>query len=277
MPSTSTSVHYLLSEFEATVDGESFPAWVRARPMMPVTAALIYLTCIPIGKTIMYYRKPFDLRLPLVVWNSVLAVFSAVCCIRLCTPIVHEVRQQGLEQRLCTGPIDGPALLWGFCFLMSKLVELGDTGFLIARKRPLPFLHWYHHTSVLLFTWYSYGHTSRLSDTFAGINAAVHSLMYAYFALKGMNVRLPRIVSMMLTGVQILQMVMGMTALSVTWNAERRTGARCNTLPKVWIAGFLMYASYLVLFVRFFLTAYVCKHASRDPNNNEDRLHHKVK
>ena len=33
-------------------------------------------------------------------------------------------------------------------FAISKLVEYGDTVFLVLRKRPVTFLHWFHHTTV---------------------------------------------------------------------------------------------------------------------------------
>lgn len=39
-------------------------------------------------------------------------------------------------------------------FVFSKVPELGDTVFIILRKRPLIFLHWYHHVTVLLYTWH---------------------------------------------------------------------------------------------------------------------------
>jgi len=43
---------------------------------------------------------------------------------------------------------------WAFCF--SKLPELIDTVFIVLRKQPLIFLHWYHHASVLIYCWFSY-------------------------------------------------------------------------------------------------------------------------
>lgn len=37
-----------------------------------------------------------------------------------------------------------------------QVAELLDTVFIVARKRPLLFLHWYHHISVLVYTWHAY-------------------------------------------------------------------------------------------------------------------------
>jgi hypothetical protein len=38
-------------------------------------------------------------------------------------------------------------------FAWSKVAELGDTLFLVLRKREVIFLHWYHHASVIALTW----------------------------------------------------------------------------------------------------------------------------
>ncbi|VDL66713.1 unnamed protein product [Nippostrongylus brasiliensis] len=49
----------------------------------------------------------------------------------------------------------GPASFWACMFAFSKIAELGDTVFLVLRKRPVIFLHWYHHAVVLVYCWHS--------------------------------------------------------------------------------------------------------------------------
>ena len=49
----------------------------------------------------------------------------------------------------------GPASFWACAFALSKVAELGDTFFVVMRKKPLIFLHWYHHAVVLVYSWNS--------------------------------------------------------------------------------------------------------------------------
>lgn len=42
---------------------------------------------------------------------------------------------------------------WTTMFVLSKVPELGDTIFIVLRKQPLIFLHWYHHATVLVYSW----------------------------------------------------------------------------------------------------------------------------
>ena len=48
-----------------------------------------------------------------------------------------------------------PLKFWSYLFALSKYYELADTLFLILKRKPVIFLHWYHHTTVLLFTWFA--------------------------------------------------------------------------------------------------------------------------
>jgi hypothetical protein len=41
-------------------------------------------------------------------------------------------------------------------FCISKVPELIDTLFIVLRKQKLIFLHWFHHATVLIYSWYRY-------------------------------------------------------------------------------------------------------------------------
>merc|ERR1719277_508694 len=78
---------------------------------------------------------------------------------------------------------DGPAMLALALFCLSKIPELGDTVFLILKRRPVRLLQWYHHTTVMLFCWLALATEYTPGIWFAVTNYFVHSVMYMYFFL----------------------------------------------------------------------------------------------
>lgn len=67
---------------------------------------------------------------------------------------------------------------WGWMFTMSKALELGDTLFLILRKRPVIFLHWYHHAMTFTFSQITYNELQAWARWGAILNLIVHTIMY---------------------------------------------------------------------------------------------------
>merc|ERR1712072_138491 len=66
--------------------------------------------------------------------------------------------------------MDGPAGLWLTLFIFSKIPELIDTAFLVIRKKPVIFLHWYHHFTVMLYCWHALDTTAAPGIWFAAMN-----------------------------------------------------------------------------------------------------------
>lgn len=71
-------------------------------------------------------------------------------------------------------------------FLLSKLLELIDTLWICLRKknRQITFLHVFHHSFVLLMTWFYFkiapGGSSAM---FPMVNGTVHTIMYIYYIM----------------------------------------------------------------------------------------------
>lgn len=87
------------------------------------------------------------------------------------------------------------------------------------------------------------------------MNFSIHSLMYSYFALKSIKIRIPQFISMFITTLQIVQMAVA-TAICVNITLIKLSGGNCEqSLENVTIA-LLMYLSYFVLFVHFFYQSY---------------------
>jgi elongation of very long chain fatty acids protein 6 len=76
-------------------------------------------------------------------------------------------------------------MFWTTVFTLSKYIELFDTVLLILKnpEKKLPFLHWWHHLTVLLFSWYAGSNRMSSGFTFAFMNSFVHTFMYFYYYL----------------------------------------------------------------------------------------------
>ena len=126
--------------------------FVEQNRLLGLYLAIFYVCGIFVLKRYMQTRERFSLRPLLIVWNLFLAIFSILGTIRTMPEIVYIIRTRGLEYSLCNKDdfMYGVAGHWSFLFSMSKIVELGDTLFILLRKQPLIFLHWYHHATILV-------------------------------------------------------------------------------------------------------------------------------
>ncbi|CAG0883216.1 unnamed protein product [Cyprideis torosa] len=225
----------------------------------PITA--LYLVLIFGGQRLMKNRQPYDLQRSLIVWNWLLAAMSLFTASKGIAFIANEIYFQRWTGILCFVPVHIPscmsATLHGLIFSISKVIELGDTAFIVLRKKPLIFLHWYHHVTVLLYTWYYAGKGPSVGIFFAINNSIVHTLMYSYYALRAMNVRVPRWASMTLTLTQINQMIVGIYLNYCAYNLKRTKYPNCMVSNTDFAVTVAMYSSYCILFMWFFYRAYL--------------------
>uniref|UniRef100_A0A914D9F7 Elongation of very long chain fatty acids protein n=1 Tax=Acrobeloides nanus TaxID=290746 RepID=A0A914D9F7_9BILA len=110
--------------------------------------------------------------------------------------------------------LNGSLLWWNLGLsIFSLIVELGDTAFIVLRKRPLIFLHWYHHVTVLIYTWHACKDHNASGRWFMWMNFGEHALMYFYYAMSVTNIRFPKQVAILITTLQIFQMVASQSIL----------------------------------------------------------------
>jgi elongation of very long chain fatty acids protein 6 len=193
-------------------------------------------------------------------------VFSIVGAIAVCPFFIQMLMEKGERYMYCTPGAEthlfGPSGFWICAFCLSKIPELMDTVFLVIRKRPVIFLHWWHHTTVMLFCWYGHMLGINVGPWFAAMNYFVHSIMYTYYF--GMSAGGPfraivKPFAMTITILQLVQMVFG---LYVTVRIQlildySEDGASCQAHRTLNLAGLGMYLSYFVLFGNFFYHNYI--------------------
>ncbi|KAL2078700.1 hypothetical protein ACEWY4_026385 [Coilia grayii] len=245
--------------FERIFDEKAAFEWMQENWTQSFVVCAMYAAVIFAGRMYMRERPKLDLRAPLVLWSLSLAIFSIIGAVRTGGYMLHVLTDRGYRESVCdTSFYSAPvSKFWAYSFVLSKLPELGDTVFIVLRKQRLLFLHWYHHITVLLYSWYSYKDRVAGGGWFMTMNYAVHSLMYSYYAARAAGYRVPRPVAMAITASQILQMAMGLVVLGSVhrWLDERRCPSNMGNV--IW--GSVMYLSYLVLFVWFFYKSYVSR------------------
>lgn len=107
------------------------------------------------------------------------------------------------------------------------------------------------------------------------MNVIVHLFMYSYYALHAIGIHPPTRVSMIITTLQILQMAGGIYILSRA-RAQHQAGNYCEVPKSVIDSGFLMYSSYLALFVHFFLKSYVFGRKNSVNSNKQSQQYFKA-
>nr|XP_020477914.1 elongation of very long chain fatty acids protein 6-like isoform X1 [Monopterus albus] len=254
-----TDAHLPLSEysFERRFDERGAIEWMQANWSKSFVFSALYATLVFGGQHYMKLRPKMNLRRPLVLWSLSLALFSIIGAVRTGSYMLHILSSGGFRQSICDqsfyiGPV---SKFWAYAFVLSKAPELGDTVFIVLRKQKLLFLHWYHHITVLLYSWYSYKDMVAGGGWFMTMNYAVHALMYSYYAARAASLRVPRPFAVLITSAQITQMAMGLmvTGLVYLWLQQGDCPSRIDNIT--WAA--LMYLSYLLLFSNFFYQTYL--------------------
>ena len=233
--------------------------WMDRHWWLSVYASAVYLLLVHAGKWWMRDKLPWSLRKPLVMWNASLAVFSILGTATLLPPFASALAGEGVGfsvcQRIVLGTAHPPRNLWAFLFVLFKMVELGDTAFVVLRKTPLSFLHWYHHITVMVYCWVYYTARPGVANWFILLNFLVHSVMYSYYTVRACGYRVPTGVMQLVTSLQLSQFLVGIAANLLAYRMQA-SGEECVLNDSLFYFGLGMYGSYFVLFANFFYQRY---------------------
>ena len=258
---------YFYTSFEVNYDSNVGTEFTRQYWAIPLVVVTLYMSALYFGTMYMAGRERMDLRYKLAAWNAFLCIFSFVGALRTVPELLYRLGSEDLSDTMCRDPSQswgvGATGLWVQLFIFSKLPELVDTYFIVARKRPLLFLHWYHHVTVLLYCWHSYATEASQALYFVAMNYSVHAIMYGYYCL--MALKIPTgIPPVLITAAQISQMIVGVAVqvyASVKYFTAEEGTCHVNGANIFW--GGLMYASYLFLFGQFAYNRYAKKAAKK--------------
>lgn len=149
----------------------------------PFYGIAVYLTVIFGLNFALRNAKPNRAENALAVHNFILLIWSAAMAYGLIKGVIVDAISNGFQSTCCreTGGTLGTIWFWCYIFYVSKYYELVDTVFLVLRRKPLDFLHIFHHSAVMPL----FGVLLQVDATTfwvaAILNSSVHVIMYYYF------------------------------------------------------------------------------------------------
>jgi len=110
----------------------------RTWPTLPLALVVVYLLMIIAVPRFMRDRKPYNLRTALALWNLSLSLFSFCGMVRTVPHLLYTISTKSFRDIICDDPEasygGGAVGLWVTVFILSKILELGDTAFIVFRK-----------------------------------------------------------------------------------------------------------------------------------------------
>jgi len=246
--------------FTAEYDFARSKQWLRDHESFLLTCVSIYVVTIFSIKWVMANRKPFDLQTPLIVWNALLAVFSIAGFVRMTPIFLKVIQERGLQytytnvNEIMTDRVAG---YWSFLWVVSKIPELIDTLFIVARKKPLMFMHWYHHALTGYFAFVTFYQDNAYMVWVVYLNYFIHSWMYGYYCARAMQIKVPPQFAQLLTGAQIVQFLITHAVMGHLLYLCSTTHRPYAVTFKGYAIGAFMEVSYLLLWFRFYYISYI--------------------
>lgn len=167
---------------------------------------------------------------------------------------------------------------FGFFFYLSKFYEVFDTLIILAKGKQSSLLQTYHHAGAMLSMWAGIRFASPPIWIFVVFNSLIHTIMYFYYTLSTLKIKIPKVLKRALTTAQICQFVFGGTFALLhmfVYYFNPNTGSYTSCLADPGQSFALLFNVFYLtpltyLFVMFFLESYVRK-ASGANNTTKTR------
>ncbi|NXO17810.1 ELOV6 protein, partial [Oriolus oriolus] len=243
--------------FEKNFNPLAARKWMQENWQKSFIIAFIYLILVFGIQHFMKERRPFSLRAPLTLWSFSLTLFSFIAACRVWKQMAFLLLTKGFKQSVCSPSFyfHPVSKLWIYLFVLSKFVELGDTLFIVLRKKKLTFVHWYHHFTSFILTWYSYKELVIGLGWNAALNLSIHCLTYSYYTVTATGTRVPTSIAMLITTSQMVQMLafLIMNICGVFWRDDKL----CQFNWTMFFISTCLYITLLALFSNFFRKTYL--------------------
>ncbi|KAF8873708.1 fatty acid elongase [Gymnopilus junonius] len=234
---------------------------------MALTSYLVIIFSI---KAVMKNQQPLKLTRLFQLHNVVLSSGSLLLLALMLEEILPMIWNHGLHYAMCSEHAWTPRM--EFYYMVNyyfKYQELLDTVFLSLKKKPLQFLHVFHHSATALLCYTQLNGKTSISWTVIVLNLAVHVVMYYYYYATAGGAKFWW--KKYLTTMQITQFIIDLfvvyfgTYERVAFNYYPNLPyiANCSGSGKAAAFGCALLTSYLGLFINFYFQTYKKPAASK--------------
>ena len=208
------NAHLWFIEKETTIF-QCIDIWWEYWGTLYVVVGIVYLPLIFTLQYLWRNKEATNIKYWKLFHNIFFCVFSAIGAIELTPTMINTwiAAEGSFHRSVCDGYfMYRYESFWVFAFVISKLFELFESFYFILEKKPLPFLHWYHHFVTYSFSCHALYQRSPSALYYSWMNLCVHAVMYLYYSIA--TVSKPPSWGIVVTLGQITQMFVG---VAVTW------------------------------------------------------------
>ncbi|KAL4819724.1 GNS1/SUR4 family-domain-containing protein [Aspergillus spinulosporus] len=250
---------YPASEFQF-VEGKTPMSTFKETAIM----LIVYYVTIFGGREVMRNRPAFKLNTLFMIHNFVLTTVSAILLALFVEQLVPTIWNHGIFYSICDhrGGWTQPLIVLYYLNYLNKYLEFLDTVFLFLKKKPLTFLHTYHHGATALLCYTQLIGLTAVQWVPITINLLVHVVMYWYYFQSARGIRIWW--KKYITRLQIIQFVIDLvfvyfasyTYFASTYFPWAPNAGNCAGEEFAAFAGMGILTSYLVLFISFYIVTY---------------------
>ncbi|OQE23912.1 hypothetical protein PENSTE_c008G08932 [Penicillium steckii] len=228
------------------------------------TILVTYYVVIFGGREVMKKMPAFKLNTLFMIHNFLLTAISAILLALFVEQLLPTLVRNGVFYAICDhrGGWTQPLIILYYLNYLNKYVELLDTVFLVLKKKPLTFLHTYHHGATALLCYTQLIGLTAVQWVPITINLLVHVVMYWYYfqSARGIRIWWKKYITML----QIVQFVIDLgfiyfasyTYFSSAYFPWAPNMGQCAGEEFAAFAGIGIITSYLLLFISFYIATY---------------------
>lgn len=236
------------------------PGWA----VIPWATPFVYSALVLLGIRFMASREAFVLKTFSVIHSGLLCVASLVMFLGIGYGGVLKAFRDGPFSLFCDYLPEQRGILpfWIWVYWLSKFPELLDTAILVLRKKPVIFLHVFHHAVMTLMPWLWLKANWTLVWFGCWMNCGIHVFMYFYYAASagwGYNPWWKKL----LTSGQIVQFFLVLFSI-IAFAITKYLGYPCQgDAATVWFSQGVNIV-FLTFFIKFFFDSYSARPKKRE-------------